>query len=177
MDEKKNLHLPPKRFAPSLCLLSPKINPEPEPVWVRLTWIKLRAWACILPLPEPGFSNSRVWWTHCMCMCSVMSDSVTPWTVARQAPLSIDFSRQECWNGLPFPSAGNLPDPGIKTVSLTSPVLAGRLFTTVPPGKRGQMNSLHSFKRGPLGIPWWFSKIRTQRFHCRRLRFNPCSGN
>ena len=43
MDEKKNLHLPPKRFAPSLCLLSPKINPEPEPVWVRLTWIKLRA--------------------------------------------------------------------------------------------------------------------------------------
>ena len=39
---------------------------------------------------------------------------VTPWTVAHQAPLSMGFSRQEYWNGLPFPSPGNLPDPGIK---------------------------------------------------------------
>ena len=38
----------------------------------------------------------------------------TPWTVARQTPLSMGFSRQECWSGLPFPSPGNLPDPGIK---------------------------------------------------------------
>ena len=42
---------------------------------------------------------------------SVMSDSVTPWTVARQAPLSIGFLRQEYWNGLPFPFPGDLPDP------------------------------------------------------------------
>ena len=46
--------------------------------------------------------------------CSVVSDSVTPWTVACQAPLSMGFSRQEYWSGLPFPSAGDLPDPGIK---------------------------------------------------------------
>ena len=39
---------------------------------------------------------------------------VTPWTVARQAPLSMGFSRQEYWSGLPFPSPGDLPDPGIK---------------------------------------------------------------
>ena len=39
---------------------------------------------------------------------------VTPWTVARQAPLSVGFSRQEYWSGLPFPSPGDLPDPGIK---------------------------------------------------------------
>ena len=42
-----------------------------------------------------------------------MSDSVTPWTVARQAPLSMGFSRQEYWGGLPFPSPGDLPDPDL----------------------------------------------------------------
>ena len=56
----------------------------------------------------------------------------TPWTVAYQAPLSMGFSRQECWSGLPFPSPGDLPDPGIKPAS---PVLSSRFFTTEPPGK------------------------------------------
>ena len=51
--------------------------------------------------------------------------SVTLWTVAHQAPLSIGFSRQEHWRALPFPSPGDLPDPGIEPVSLTSPALAG----------------------------------------------------
>ena len=46
--------------------------------------------------------------------CSVVSDSATPWTVARQAPLSMEFSRQEYWRGLPFPSPGDLPDLGIE---------------------------------------------------------------
>ena len=51
-------------------------------------------------------------------MCSVMSDSLRPpWTVACQAPLSVEFSRQEYWNGLPFPSLGDLPDPGIEPSS------------------------------------------------------------
>ena len=52
---------------------------------------------------------------------------VTPWTVARQAPLSLGFFRQEYWSGLPFPSAGFLPNPGIEP---TSPALAGGFFTT-----------------------------------------------
>ena len=52
------------------------------------------------------------------------------WTVARQAPLSMGFSRQECWSGLPCPSPGDLPGPGTKTESLKSPALAGGLFTT-----------------------------------------------
>ena len=43
-----------------------------------------------------------------------MSDSVTPWTIVHQAPLSMEFSRQEYWSGLPFPSPGDLPDPGIE---------------------------------------------------------------
>ena len=66
----------------------------------------------------------------CMLSRSVTSDSVTPWTVACQAPLSMGFPRQEYWSGLSFPTPGDLPDPGIKP---TSPALAGRLFTTEPP--------------------------------------------
>ena len=55
---------------------------------------------------------------------------VTPWTKALQAPLSIRLSRQEYWSGLPCSPPGDLPDPGIKPASLTSPVLAGGFFTT-----------------------------------------------
>ena len=55
----------------------------------------------------------------------------TLWTVARQAPLSMRFFRQEYWNGLLFPSPGNLPDPGIEPMSSA---LAGRFFTTEPQG-------------------------------------------
>ena len=55
--------------------------------------------------------------------------SVTLWTVACQAPLSVGFSRQEYWSGLPFPPSGDLPDPGIKPASLVSPALAGGFFT------------------------------------------------
>ena len=61
-----------------------------------------------------------------------MSDSfVTPWTVAPQAPLSMGFPRQEYWSGLPFPSPGDLPNPGTEPVS---PALAGGFFTTEPSG-------------------------------------------
>ena len=71
-----------------------------------------------------------------MCVKSLPSwDSATPWTVARQAPLSTGFSRQQYWSGLPCPSPGDFPDPGIGPTSLVSPALAGGLFTTAPPGK------------------------------------------
>ena len=56
----------------------------------------------------------------------------TPYTVAHQAPLSMGFFRQEYWSGLPLPSPGDLPNPGINPVS---PALAGGFFTTEPPGK------------------------------------------
>ena len=59
----------------------------------------------------------------------------TPWTVAHQAPLSMGFSMQEYWSGLPFPVPGDLPDPGIELTSLMSPALAGRFFPLAPPGK------------------------------------------
>ena len=59
----------------------------------------------------------------------------SPWTVAHQAPLPMDFFRQECWSGLPFPTPGDLPNQGIELLSLVSPALADRFFTTMPPGK------------------------------------------
>ena len=59
----------------------------------------------------------------------------TLWTVAHQAPLSMRFSRQGYWSGLPCPPPGDLPDPGIKPISLLSPALTGRFFTTALPGK------------------------------------------
>ena len=65
----------------------------------------------------------------------------TPSTVACQAPLSMEFYRQEYWSGLPIPIPGDLPDPGIK---LSSPAVAGGFFTTAPPGKppKNCMNEL-----------------------------------
>ena len=70
----------------------------------------------------------------CLCVCSLSGTWLftTPWTVARQAPLSLGFPRQEYWSGLPFPSPGDLPNSGIKP---SSPGLAGRFSTTEPPGR------------------------------------------
>ena len=60
----------------------------------------------------------------CVWLCGTL------WTIACQAPLSTGFSRQEYWSGLPYPSPGDLPKPGIEPGSLMSPALAGRFFTT-----------------------------------------------
>ena len=81
-----------------------------------------RAGSGLCPVSQEGQVLDRV--SH-----SVVSDSATPWSVPNQAPLSMGFPRQEYWSGLPFPSPGDLPDPGIKPASLTSPALAGRFFT------------------------------------------------
>ena len=67
-----------------------------------------------------------------VCSLSHIWLFATPWTVACQARLSMGFSRQEHWSGLPFPSPGTLPNPGIEPVS---PVLAGGFFTIEPSGK------------------------------------------
>ena len=64
-----------------------------------------------------------------MLMFSHVCLFVTPWTVARQAPLSMGFPRQEYWSRLPFPLSGYLPNPGIKPMSPMSPALVGGFFT------------------------------------------------
>ena len=67
-----------------------------------------------------------------VCVLGHVRLFATPWTVAYQTPLSMGFSRQEYWSGLPFPSPGDVPDPGIEP---TCPALAGRFLTAEPPGK------------------------------------------
>ena len=64
--------------------------------------------------------------------CPALCDSCT---AVHQAPLSMEFPRQEYWSGLPFATPGDLPDPGLEPMSLMSPALAGRFFTTASPGK------------------------------------------
>ena len=66
-----------------------------------------------------------------MLIRSVVSDSLRPHgLLARQAPLSMGFSRQKYWSEWPFPTPGDLPDPGIEPTSLASPALAGGFFTS-----------------------------------------------
>ena len=75
----------------------------------------------------------------------------TPWTVAHQAPLSLEFPRREYWSGLLFSSPGDLPDPGIKPKSLA---LTGRLFTTESPVKPNfNYTSIKNKKLKPLSLP------------------------
>ena len=78
-------------------------------------------------------SAQRLYRNVCCCLvtqlCPILCD---PWTVAHQAPLSMGFLRQEYLSELSFPSPGDVSDPGIEPAS---PALAGRFFTTEPPGK------------------------------------------
>ena len=67
---------------------------------------------------------------HLLSCFSRVQLFLPPWTVARQAPLSMGFSRQEYWSGLPVLPPGDLPDSGTEPESLMSPALAGRFFTT-----------------------------------------------
>ena len=64
----------------------------------------------------------------CVLSWSVVSDSVTPWTVLHQAHLSMEFSRQEYWSELPFLTPGNLPDLGIEPMSSASPAWAKQIL-------------------------------------------------
>ena len=89
-------------------------------------------------LPACGYCLSicsvQVVYKHrhaCMLSCFTRARLfATLWTVAHQTPLSVGFSRQEYWSGLPCPPPGDLPDPGMEPVSLMSPALAGGFFTT-----------------------------------------------
>ena len=125
--------------------------------------------ACILKchfplLPSPGpwlplqhltckfishYSPSQIYFTLCVHVWLF----VTSWTVAHQAPLSMEFSRQEYWSGLPFLSPGDLPSPGIEPPSLASPALASRFFTTSAISSKFNLTS-------PCHIPYSSWSIR-----------------
>ena len=92
----------------------------------------LRSWL-IETLKENGDTGQWLRMNEYIYMPSCFSCArlfVTLWTVAFQAPLSMRFSRQEYWSGLPCPSPGDLPDPGMELKSLMSPALAGGFFNT-----------------------------------------------
>ena len=114
--------------------------------WTELMTLihKMRQWLLHITLsdfssllsiaPNYLFGNQRL----CVCVCvRVCAQSCSileaPWTVAHPAPLSMEFSRQEYWSGMPFPSPGDLP--GIKPVPLASPAWAADSLPLVPPGK------------------------------------------
>ena len=113
--------------------------------------------------------------------CLVVSDCLwPPWTIARQAPLSMEFSRQECWSGLPFPTLGDLPDSGIK---LVSPALASRFFTAgalgkLPPGSclslRGSGSASPSTQH-PWALPpssgWGMWRYQGRPCYSKCIRF------
>ena len=74
--------------------------------------------------------NLMIWYCVIACMLSCVQLFATPWTIAHQASLYIEFSRQEYWSGLPFPPSGHLPSPRIKPVSPGSSPLACGFFST-----------------------------------------------
>ena len=81
----------------------------------------------LFPAPQLSLRHACVVVLSCFSRVRLFA---TPWTAARQAPLSVGFSKQEHWSGLPCPPPGDLQDPGIEPMSLSSPALAGGFFTT-----------------------------------------------
>ena len=117
--------------------------------------------------------------------------TLTPWAVGCQASLSIEFSRQEYWSGVPFPPPGDLPNPGIKPACLASPALAGGFFTT-----RATWEASYPLSSLTIIFNWAITHIKlfthlkctNQEFpgspvvralhsHCQGSRFNPWLGN
>ena len=105
----------------------------------RLALFVCPAWELALALPFPEyFRLYECLGLVCSCVLSHFISVwpfVTPWTVARHALLSMGFSRQRYWSGLPCPPPGDLPDLGIETMSLTSPALQADSLLSEPPGK------------------------------------------
>ena len=118
---------------------------------------------------SPIFSKSE---SH-----SVMSDSAAPWTAAGQIPLSMEFSRQECWSGWPFPSPEDSPNPGIEP---RSPALWADSLLSEPPGKatvnRAWAKGAHSWRsgstwRGQLSSLGLFMLLLIPHHHAALLTF------
>ena len=135
---------------------------EAHRLWVPFGASPLSPDSCVLPLCPRGFwkkvllanmahlqksfsepcfnplKTSCLYSRVCTCVLSHFSRVwlfATLWTVAHQASLTMGFSRQEYWSGLPCPPPGDLPNPGIEPMSLKSPTLAEGFFTTSAPGE------------------------------------------
>ena len=89
-----------------------------------------------------------------MLSCSIVSNSVTPWTTAHQAPLPLEFSMQEYWSGVLFHPPEDLPNTDIRPMSLVSPALAGGFFTT---SASFQFGSVQSHNHVQLFVTPWIA--------------------
>ena len=90
----------------------------------------------------------------------------TPWTVAHQAPPSMGFSRQEYWSGSPFPSPGDLPDPGIE---LRSPALQADVLPSEPPGRSDNQYNSNLFRKLKSHLKMFVDRITNAVFWIRFL--------
>ena len=111
-------------------------------------WSQISLWCftylLVWDLYRAGLCLRNVQYNHVLSCFSRVQLFATPWTVAHQAPVSLGFSRQEYWSGLPFPLPGDLPDPGTERAPLLSPALAGRFFTASTTHSRGLKYNLMS---------------------------------
>ena len=111
-------------------------------------------WCWNLQVTDDLYIHS--WWTSlCVCVGGGVQLFMTLWTVAHQAALSMGFSRQECWSGLPCPPPGDLPHPGLEA---GPPALQVESLLTEPPGKPGRRHQ-------PLPISPSFSSLASGRLH------------
>ena len=139
-------------------------------LFLLITWISLISTDKLLLL-----------WPACVHTQLLMSDSVTQWTVTRQAPLSMGFSRQEHWSGLPSPPSGDLPTPGVKPTSPVSPALAGASCTAhLHPNPNYAHLHPNPVFVPDLGALQWFSLLRIFGIVSRNilnveLNFSPSS--
>ena len=127
------------------CLPLPKATWRESSRWPLTVWGHLH-WGIWQSSPRPF---EEIW---CVCAHSVMSNSATPWTVAHQTPLCMEFSRLEYWGRLPFPSPRDLPDPGIKP---ESPALLADTLPSEPPGNPKEGTYVSTSKPVPGCLPHW----------------------
>ena len=126
----------------------------------RVSWWPAKVLQCQQEHPKFEFDHYRFMSVSQVCVLSHFIRfwlSAALWTVAHQAPLSMGFARREYWSGLPFPTPGGLPHPGMEPRSPTSPEWAGGLFTTLPPGKP----NYYLYLRVNTKVQWDHSALST----------------
>ena len=115
-----------------------------------------------LPLSYPGSpGKTECWLSHFLLF-------VTPWTVAHQAPPSMEFSRQEYWSGVPFPSAGDLPNPGIEP---GSPTLWADTLLSEPPGNPKKWERKSLSRVWLFATPWTVAHQAPQSMEFSRQEY------
>ena len=157
------------------CSIQPKkTTPDPQTLALATNWPSQltgntkRSEGTVNPLCLPWNTEIKCKPTCCCYLLSCVQLFATPWTMAHQAPLSMGFSRQEYWSGVPFPPPGDLHDPGIEAAS---PALIGGFFTAEPLGK--PENPLNILKTSPsMTCQSWHIGIYTDKSPEQYFRFH-----